>query len=281
MPFLNANNMIGYLSSFRVCHIDGRYGGGKTALAFRLAYELQKMKRVRYIISNVQSVFADDPAKVVLREGRYADVAMVLDEGGIFVKSGAEAEQYMAFMRKINAILIIPSVLEPALKTRFLTVQRLQNLNTIGLPVWIYSLLLRKGMTYEKQMFYWLNPHEIFGLYDTEGFPVDDDGLLKWIKTWTAQAADNLGYKAAAAKVLPPAGAFTMDLTNEPISTQENNNIQNLRSPSENAGQTGDDSSRVLDEIRGLAQSIDESTAVASLALSISQNERGHSKRRR
>jgi hypothetical protein len=153
MSLVNAATFIGYCSTFRVVHIGGRYGGGKTSLAWRLAYELVDKGLARYVISNVKSVWSDDPAKITLRQGVYVDAVVILDEGGIFLKTGYDADKFLAFLRKLNITLLIPSVLPPATKARFLSVQRVWNAGVLGLPLWWYRVDLIYGTTREKDYF--------------------------------------------------------------------------------------------------------------------------------
>lgn len=184
---IGADGVVGMLKNYRVMWINGRYGGGKTALAHMLAHELLRSGFSRYLISNTRSVWRDDPAKVQLRDGVLADSVMILDEGGMFLQTGREADQYLAFMRKMNIVLIIPSVQPPSARVRFLTVQRFMTLGAVGLPMWLYSMTLMSGGIREQMRFAWWKPQEIFGIYDTVGAPTDDGGIDEYLKAWTVQ----------------------------------------------------------------------------------------------
>jgi hypothetical protein len=194
---LNGDMVLSYLQMYRICWIGGRFGGGKTALAFRLAYELVASGRFRYLISNVDSVWRDDLAAVKPRyEGNrmFADCVVVLDEGGLFLKTGTDAEKYLAFLRKFNICIIIPSVQPPASRVKFMSVQMIFNGYSLGLPFWMYKLVLSYMASKEVDYFTWLNPTEVFGVYDTGGVPTDDAGIGDWLVDFTNEAQQRAGY---------------------------------------------------------------------------------------
>lgn len=192
----NASTVLNLMSLFRITTLGGRPGSGKTSLAFRLAFELVRQGKYRYIISNCPSVWNEQPEKVVLRSGRWADAVFVLDEAGTFLKAGAKLDTYIAYMRKLNVCIILPTFLPPSSRLKVLTIQRTMNWKSVGLPVWQYTGALASDAVRETFGFLWINPHEIFGIYDTNGFPSDDGGLEEWLVRWTQESAVNQGYKA-------------------------------------------------------------------------------------
>lgn len=193
MPLLGAGVFMDMLKTSRLLNMAGRTGGGKTSLAYRIAFELHEAGFIRYIFSNVDSVWNDDPRDMALVERRI-DAAFILDEGGLFLEKRTEFKQYSAFMRKLNIVLIIPSVWEPMTGIKFLRVQRLMSLEVVGLPVWVYRWRLSHGEIRERGLFFWRQPSEIFGVYDTAGFPTDDDGIARYITKWTDEAKKQAGY---------------------------------------------------------------------------------------
>lgn len=201
MPLLNAQLVKRMAVNYRFMWLAGRYGGGKTALAYRLAYDLVLNHGYRYILSNVKSVWNDEPEQVQLRaEGNAlkADAVLILDEGGEFIASRAEAKQWLAALRKLNVVILLPSVLPPAHDVRFLEVRRLWNGNSIGLPLWHYHCYLESGSISEKISFAWVNPQEIYGIYDTDGYPTDANEILDYVKKWLGQSAAKGGYTNTA-----------------------------------------------------------------------------------
>jgi hypothetical protein len=217
MPLHSFNAVLHYIKMYRVAHIDGRYGGGKTSFAFRAAYELLTRGGYRYLFSNVASVWNDNPELVLMRDGRYVDAVVVLDEGGLFLKTGRDVEKFLVFLRKLNITLLLPSVQRPASALCRLQIQRMSNLNVIGLPLWAYVGRLSSGDQNERSNFYWRSPKEIYGIYDTLGVPTDDTlvymedpadpksitaagSLEGYMNEWVKKLAESTGYKNTAAK---------------------------------------------------------------------------------
>jgi hypothetical protein len=196
MPLMGIGEMMGYLNGYRVLHLDGRMGSGKTALAFRLAYEFVMKYGYRYILSNVKSVWTDDPADVSLREGRYVDAVIILDEGGLFIENTRDAKEFVAYLRKLNIIIIVPSVEVPAERLRKLTCERTLNIEKMsGLPIWWYELRLRRtGKQDITGSFWWWKPSEIYGIYDTLAYPGEGEDIRDFLKIWITAAKSDAGY---------------------------------------------------------------------------------------
>jgi hypothetical protein len=185
MTLLNAFALLGDIRTYRVVYIEGRYGGGKTSLAFKLASTLLDSGKYRYLLTNCMTTWADRPEDVILRNNakgipQFADCVVIMDEAGLFLKYGRDADQFLSFLRKFNIVLILPSKEEVSRKLRSLRVQRIMNLETIGLPIWVYTYGLSYGQQKERSSFIWVNPGEIFGYYDTDDTPADDAGLADW-----------------------------------------------------------------------------------------------------
>lgn len=234
MPLLAMSVFFGNIQTFRICHIRSRYGSGKTALATRLGYELHERGIVRYICGNYPSPWFTPFNEVEVRDGQ-ADVCLILDEGGSFMQSKFKALKYIQFMRKLNVILLLPSVLAPSSVVSFFKVKRVMNLGIAGIPCWVYSSRLMDGEEIQYETFYWWNPQEIFGSYDTGAFVVDDAGAEDWLNKWTLQAAAQRGYNLTASQV----GSSKFVDTDE----------------SEAAGDVGVD---MVETMRGLSDTIEE-----------------------
>lgn len=194
--------------NYRVVWIAGRYGGGKTALAFRLAHELMQRFDFRYVLSNVRSVWNTNPDKVLLRNGYSVDAVMVLDEGGMFLDSPQMAKEWLAYLRKLNIVLIVPSVIAPSLLMRRCTVQRTGNLQMFGIPAWRFEWALSNGLVQQKSSFWWYGFSEIFGIYDTLGMPSEAGDLLQYVAFWTRAAGVSLNYNARIKSNREPSSSF-------------------------------------------------------------------------
>lgn len=180
MPLHFHHSTMHLIETRRTVWIEGNFGSYKTSLAFRLAYELLKSGKARYLLTNVKSVWADDPTSIVPRKDekgipRFLDAVIIMDEGGLFISDSQAAREFTSFMRKINVFLIIPSFEEPASRLTKLRIARTHNLGAFGLPVLVYRTELRSsGTRRQHEYFYWRRPSEIFGIYDTEDMPTDD-----------------------------------------------------------------------------------------------------------
>lgn len=197
MPLLNSSAVLGLIKTYRVVWIGGRYGGGKTALAYRLAHDLLEQGFVTHLAANCRNVWGDelDDIKPEVSElGSYLNTCVLLDEGGLFLRTGKDSEDYMAFMRKFNVVLLIPSVQPPTSRVRFLSIQRMYNLKALGIPLWLYKCTLRYENIKESYWFGWWRPEEIYGVYDTLDVPVDDAGISDWLIEFKEQQVEAAGH---------------------------------------------------------------------------------------
>jgi hypothetical protein len=181
MGLVGADEFLRYVELTRYLWISGRFGGGKTALAFEIAGSLIDTERFTHLYSNCASVWADDPSRLQLREGLYADSAIVLDEAGLFVRDNKTAQRWLAFLRKFNIVLILPSFAPPAPSFQNLRVRRLLDGGAFGLPFWLYGWKYEDRDIKEGGRFFWWQPADIFGTYDTQSIPSDADELLNML----------------------------------------------------------------------------------------------------
>jgi len=193
MPLVGSSVFAGLIEVYRVVWFEGRYGGGKTAAAVRFAYDLLEKGFVKHLVSNIPVVFESDPWDIepVITDTEYRlDTVILLDEGGLFLETGKDVKGFLAFLRKMNIVLLIPSVEPPATTIRKLSVTRRFNGYKIAIPAWVYRYTLSTGGYKDTERFYWLNPTEVFGLYDTDAKPVDDAGIGEWFQHHTSRAVE-------------------------------------------------------------------------------------------
>lgn len=245
MPLYFANSLLGNLQTYRLLHISSRFGSGKTALAFCLANYLKEIGAVRYICSNVYSPWVDKLEDVQLDDYGNVDACLIMDEAGMFMQSKWKAQRYMAYMRKYNVICIMPSAIPPAAIVSFMKVRRIFNGDVFGLPLWVYKMRLIDGDEATKETFYWWNPSEIFGLYDTAGFPSDDAQIEDYLEKWAKESARIRGY---ALNTLPGRVAAWRD--DEPQAARD--------------AQLG-----LVEELRGVAEALEENTAQSDNVISV------------
>ncbi len=180
-----------FYATFRAYHfvwLKGRVGGGKTSLAFALALMLLRDGLVNEIYSNIPSV-----ARQPRRGDVPRDCAVIIDEGGLFLKFSTDFEKIAAFMRKQNIYIILPSFIPPNRLFSILAVQRTMNLKKI-IPVlpfqlWMYQYELVYGAQRDEGKFMWPNPQSTWGLYDTTAMPSGDAGISNWIAAYSKKEA--------------------------------------------------------------------------------------------
>jgi hypothetical protein len=174
---LSGGVFLGTLRNFRIAWIGGRYGGGKTAISVRLAYEFYQKGWCKHILANFPCVLATDLDKL----DELRDCFIILDEAGAWMKEG-EFQRIVAFLRKRNLTVVFPSVLPPPIKARTLNIVRGINYNTIGINAWEYRMNLDYMRVKEQAKLFWFNPKEVFGLWDTSYVTIDSEGIVPFIE---------------------------------------------------------------------------------------------------
>lgn len=178
--------MLNYTWLYRMVWISGRFGGGKTALGVAIAQWLCGRNYARYVASNIELGFGREVARVSAAELRrydctgpiLRDMVILMDESWMYLGKGSSRKQvvdWLAFMRKGNNFLVMPSVLPLVSDVATLRVERIFNGLVVGLPVWLYKWSLgdyRKGG--DKGFHWFSNPARVFGLYDTAAIPSEE-----------------------------------------------------------------------------------------------------------
>lgn len=176
--FINAAPIFSILDMYRLIWISGRVGGHKTALAYRIAQDyLEKGYR---LISNNKSVWADDPEKIELIDGHLKAV-ILMDEGGLYFKSGRQVEQIASYLAKMDMMIIFPSFWPPARVAQIVNIQPVISLKPSGLPVIIYKWSVQIGSFRDKGWFAWINPQEIYGIYSRQDPGADADQIIDYL----------------------------------------------------------------------------------------------------
>lgn len=178
--------MLNYTWLYRMVWICGRFGGGKTALAVYIAQWLCRKGYARYIASNIRlgfgrelrSVSAGDLRHYDCNGPTFRDMVILMDESWQVLGKGASRKaviEWLAFMRKGNNFLIMPSVLPLVQEVNVLKVERMFNGLVLGLPGWLYRWSLGDYRRGGDRGHYWFsNPQQVFGLYDTTQIPSED-----------------------------------------------------------------------------------------------------------
>jgi hypothetical protein len=185
--FIGGDEFLAMIPGYRALWIKGRYGGGKTLLAFAIAMNMCDTQGYRHIVSNVPSVITDPPEDVVAvteihESGEIKttlDVVFVLDEAGLYMRFADQADKYLEVLRKLNIILLAPSVLPVSMRLRAFICWRDMDLRVFGIDAMIFKYRIEGS---PEQWFVLWNVSKYFGIYSTVAAPEGDAGLSKFIK---------------------------------------------------------------------------------------------------
>lgn len=181
---------------FRTLWIDGRYGGGKTALAVWLATLICRGGYADKIVSNTP---LNLPLVDKLQERDVYDVkfaVLLLDEAWRYLGKGKSRniDDWLGYLRKYDQVLLLPSVRPLAADLRSLQALRTMNWQVLGIPLWQYSYMvddgtggLRRAVKRSKKerrgrVFEWSfwQPQRVFGLYDHSALELPYFGVYRW-----------------------------------------------------------------------------------------------------
>lgn len=183
------SDILHHTSLFRVVQISGRYGGGKTSLSVALAMQLVKSGHAHTIVSNVPLSFEADATIQRSDVSDIHDAAIILDEAWLELGQGVDNRKirdWLAYLRKNNQYILLPSVLPLARIVSTFTVEREYSLTPLGLPLWIYQWRLNIGSSSNRNRnvgrFYWWRPSSIFPFYDHTYKPSEDYYVYRFDK---------------------------------------------------------------------------------------------------
>lgn len=173
MPYLvGGEPVLQAVHQFRSVWVKGRYGGGKTLLSVVLAHRLAE--RYGYEIASNIPVTGGRLLKPSSAPPKSRTVVL-FDEAWLALGEGVGQKrilQYMAFLRKQDLVLLMPSVLELGKKAFYLWIRRRYNFGVFGIPLWVYEWGMR-GAWKKKDIstFMMWFPQRAFGSYDTLAQP--------------------------------------------------------------------------------------------------------------
>lgn len=244
--FLGGQVFWDMVTAFRVLKIEGRYGAGKTSLAFIVAARLFAEGRVKRTISNIPCTFAqntvpDGNGSYVVDGGIIPvplfEAAIVLDEAWIYIEDRRDVLDYAGFVRHYEHFLILPSVMDIHPRLSFFTAQRVFNGYTVGLPIWFYRWDIRQKRVREMGYFAIQNPTAIFGHYAKKFTAGSDGGISDAVdKTSKGQGFQGTRSRQRQAK--------TAEVS---FSTMEDNPVADIENAFDEASQ---DMQYVLEDIQ-------------------------------
>jgi len=197
--FLNADIFLNALHQNRTCWIKGRYGGGKTLLTVAIAQHFNRSHGY-HIYSNIP-IYLDGVINEMQKcscdrcQAKYHHMEesgveqipqyhtlVAYDEAWLSFRRGARyqvMEAYLAYIRKVDLIMVMPSVMQMHRDAAQMWCTRLRNFGTFGLPIWLYEW----GITGQSSKdsggkFILWRPQKFFGTYDTYAQPTAIEGLF-------------------------------------------------------------------------------------------------------
>jgi hypothetical protein len=186
--FIGAETFFRLVRNFRTCWFRGRYGCGKTALSVATALRMLDSGVSDCCVSNIPLAFGEQQLPPVPWRA-----TILMDEGGLFWKTGRAFEMVAAFLRKQELIVLIPSITPPSLQFRTLYVRRVfSSAAMTGLNLWLYEWTIAEAGEITKGKFWWTFP-KIFRYYDTNYSPLGDEKIPQWVSSAYADVADDGG----------------------------------------------------------------------------------------
>jgi hypothetical protein len=194
MGFVNATPIMGVLEMYRLIWISGRFGGHKTALAYKMAVPF--LEKGYKLATNNKSVWGDKLEDIQLNEKNQLHCVCILDEGGLYFKSGRQVEQIAAYAAKMDIVYIIPSFWPPTAAAQIINIQPVVSLKATGLPIIIYKWKVSIGQFKEKGWFFWWAPQEIYGIYSRQDPGEDPDKIIQFLIERSNQFRARYGHEA-------------------------------------------------------------------------------------
>lgn len=176
---IGAESIYSIITAYRLVWISGRFGGGKTSLAFLLSrYYLERGYR---LVTNVHTVWADSLDSVYLRDGKLRAV-LLLDEGGLWLSS-EHAKALAAYSAKLDLVFLVPSFFPPPAAFRVVRVSVLWTLRHIGVPLTVYRWTVSSGASSDSGRFVWLLPEwdGVYGVYSRFDPSGELDDIVEWM----------------------------------------------------------------------------------------------------
>lgn len=124
------------LMQYRVGWIGGRFGSGKTLQSVMMSAHLAELHGYETIANfNLMWGLKEFPNRQPLR------LCIIIDEAGMetATRLGHLSEGLLAYLRKMEVVILLPSFIPPARKLQFLRYSTSLNLNPIGVDMAIYN----------------------------------------------------------------------------------------------------------------------------------------------
>lgn len=154
------------LRQYRIAWLSGRFGAGKTAMAVAMADYLADKYGYR-VYSNFPLVF--DEYYRGIKGDKVLHAVVIIDEAGLemVTKINTLADRMIAYTRKMDIIILLPSFIPPSSRIRFLQYYPIINLSSAGLPLAVYGWRVNLAGFKASGSFLVVNPSDYYRMYDS------------------------------------------------------------------------------------------------------------------
>lgn len=154
------------LRQYRIAWLSGRFGAGKTAMAVAMAEYLASKYGYR-VYSNFPLVF--DEFDTGVKGEKVLHAVFILDEAGleIVARVNTLAERMIAYTRKMDIVILLPSFIPPSARIRFLQYYPIINLASAGVPLAIYGWRVNLANFKASGSFLVANPNDYYRMYNS------------------------------------------------------------------------------------------------------------------
>lgn len=169
----------------RIVCITGSLGSGKTLITHEIS---EPFLRDGYkFVTNFKSAWVDEPDMIEMREkGDQVHAVVVVDEGGLYVRSFEDVKRLSSFARKLDMYILFSGKKLPHVDLQelrlYLWFDLWKNLR-IPLRVWRYDVQIDVTKSYHGYLWqtgWWA----FYGLYSTLDPGSDAEEILKWVDSW-------------------------------------------------------------------------------------------------
>lgn len=214
MGLIGADMILQAIQAYRLVWISGRFGGGKTSIAYMFAKQF--LERGYRLITNNHCIWADDMKETqLLQDTNHLHAVIILDEGGQYFKASKQIEMIASYAAKMDCIYLIPSFFPPVRTAQVVTIQPLWNIRGTGVPLTIYRWSVKIGNFSDKGHFAWLFPEEVYGVYSRQDPGTRGDEVVSFLIQRSEEFREAYGRAQGEAGGEHP--IFTLETTPEDL----------------------------------------------------------------
>ena len=182
---LGASQFLAEFEATRIVCLTGHLGSGKSLISHMIAENY--LKQGYSLVTNMASVWADDIETVIPDDKGQYHCVVILDEGGLYVRTFKTAQRIHSFARKLDTYVIFSGRKLPHEDLQELTFGIFFNFEKHFLiPVKVYKWEVQQSLGKKYSGFVWvINQKEYYGVYSTLD-PGDFPGtLVSTFERWT------------------------------------------------------------------------------------------------